>query len=86
MNSETTSIELKEYEFDALQALYAEMHELRVRMEQAQEKAAIAARCCVSTAGMILRGYGYDPDNFGNINLEKKGGKLLLHLTPAVRD
>jgi hypothetical protein len=81
------SIDLKEHQFDTLQALYAEMHELRVRMEHAQEKAAVAARACMAVAGMILRDHLYDPDEFSNLRLEKqKSGRLLLHLDPAKKD
>ena len=85
--SAPVSIELKDYQFDALQALYAEMHELRVRMEHAQEKAAVSARGCMTTAGMVLRDHGYDPDDFGTIRLEKqKSGKLMMHLDPVKKD
>ena len=85
--SAPVSIELSPHQFDALQALYAEMHELRVRLEHAQEKAAVAARGCTLAAGMVLRDHAYDPDDFGSIRLEKqKSGKLMMHLDPVKKD
>ena len=83
MNNQPLHLEIAEPFFTALQSLYADVQELQVRAEAAQEKHQLAAKSCMITAAAVIKAAGHDPETFGNLSLEKHAdGKHVLVLQP----